>query len=206
MTDGPRVRAEKERQMLQKRTFLSIAGIGFGASLFAAVMIGHRRAHRQALTDGESIQRGQVNWALRAFGIGTLYAVAFVGMTAAAGSYYLHTKENVSSIEKFSQLMQTKATEKLGGLWIRKRYKVDDAKDQEAAEELHRLISESDEVTGEKKIRFARVKKLMSKGSDESTEDSPASENDSDAMGEPKKLSVGGRMRAIFGYGKNSKG
>ncbi|KAJ2556979.1 hypothetical protein EV175_001638 [Coemansia sp. RSA 1933] len=196
MTDGPRARAEKERQAREKRTFLSIAGVGFGASILAAMMLGHRRAHRKALAEGEGgIHRGQVSWALRAFGIGTLYAVAFVGMTAAAGSYYLQSTNNVSSMEGFSQLMRAKAKEKLGVMWMRKRLGIDDAKDQEAADKVDRMVSELDENTGEKKIRFVRIKKLMG---DESKRDS---EGDGDADS-PKKLSIGGKMRAAFGFGK----
>ncbi|KAJ2862795.1 hypothetical protein GGI22_002105 [Coemansia erecta] len=155
MTDGPRTRAEKERQLREKRAFMSIAGVAFGASLLAAIMVGHRRAHRQALAEGEGINRGQVNWGLRAFGIGTLYAVASVGMIAAAGSYYLQSTKTVSSMEGFSQLMRTKAKEKLGGFWMRKMLDIDDVKDQEAADKIDRMVSEFDEKTGERKIKFA---------------------------------------------------
>ncbi|KAJ2654719.1 hypothetical protein IWW48_005934 [Coemansia sp. RSA 1200] len=206
MPDGPRTRVERERQEREKRAFLSVAGIGFGASLLAAIMIGHRRAHRQAIAEGESIQRRQVNWALRAFGIGTLYAFAFVGMTAAAGSYYLQTKKGISSIDEFSQLMRAKAKDKLGGFWMRKKLGIDDAKDQEAVDRVDRLISEPDEESGEKKIKFARVKKLMHRSS--GGDSSPHSENNTlDADNEetdlePKRLSVGAKMRRAFGFGK----
>ncbi|KAJ1801022.1 hypothetical protein LPJ59_000622 [Coemansia sp. RSA 2399] len=160
-------------------------------------MIGHRRAHRQALAEGEGINRGQVNWALRAFGVGTLYAFASVGTIAAAGSYYLQSTNKVSSMEGFSQLMRTKAKEKMGGFWMRKRLDIDDTKDQETADKVDRMLSEFDEKTGEKKIRFARVKNLMSKRS--------AGEEYEEEVREPEKLSVGGRMRAAFGFGKNNK-
>ncbi|KAJ1815814.1 hypothetical protein LPJ60_005572, partial [Coemansia sp. RSA 2675] len=87
-----RAQAERDRQSAEKRRFLSIAGMGFAASILVAVMLGHRRAHRAAKLAGESIERDHVNWAARAFGLGTLYAVAFVGCSTAAASYYMQSK------------------------------------------------------------------------------------------------------------------
>ncbi|KAJ1992070.1 hypothetical protein GGI25_004343 [Coemansia spiralis] len=188
MPDGPRVRAERERQAQETRKLQLLATLGIGAALMAGIMFGHRRALRQATADHSA------NWPLRALGFGTLYAVTFVGMSATAGAYFLETK-GISNINGFSQQMQSKAQSVLGSMWMRRKMQIDEDKDREEVERIDQLVSEPDERTGEKKIRFSRVKRLL--GDDE------GGGKEEEVVGSgPKSVSFGARMRAAAGFGK----
>ncbi|KAJ1843729.1 hypothetical protein LPJ73_005395 [Coemansia sp. RSA 2703] len=189
MSDRPsRLQAEKQRQAHEQRLFLSAAGIGFAASLLAAVALGHRRAHRTAQVSGETIHTNHVAWAMKAFGIGTLYALGLAGMGVAAVNYY------VGPDDSLAERVRRRVVESTGGS-LMDRLGVSRKQDEESLERIDRLVSESDETTGEKKIRFARIKRLM------------GGEEDGEPLSEPQseeKLSIGGRMRRFFGFGKRS--
>ncbi|KAJ2059303.1 hypothetical protein GGI17_004490 [Coemansia sp. S146] len=195
-----RAQAERDRQSAEKRRFISIAGIGFTASILVAVMLGHRRAHRAAKLAGESIQKDHVNWAARAFGLGTLYAVAFVGCSTAAASYYLQSK-GVGSMADFSRTMRSRTTDAMGGRSLQERLGISSREDTEALENANRLLTDpSDTEHGEKKIRFARIKRLLdSNNSGDGTDRAVA-----DDASSPRRLSVGAKMRAAFGFGPKS--
>ncbi|KAJ1644597.1 hypothetical protein J3B02_004362 [Coemansia erecta] len=199
-TESSRLQAERDRQSREKRLFLSIAGIGFAASLLAAVALGHRRAHKAALAAGESIQGNHVNWAMRAFAIGTLYAVGFVGMSTAAASYYLQEK-NVKTTGEFSSHVKQRI-ERIVGPSLMERMGIKSSEDQAGLDRIDRMISETDEETGEKKIKFARIKRLVGndQGQVQNDPDSERSQWDQ----QPEKLSLGARMRKAFGFGKDN--
>lgn len=182
-----RLAAEQDRQDKEKQLFLSVAGIGFAASMVAAVALGHRRAHKLAQQSGENIQGNHVNWALRAFGLGTLYAIGLVGCTAFGTNYYLQQKKDVRSLADLRQTIGEYLGSKQGGTSLREILKVKDSEDRETLERADRLLSEIDKETGKKKIKFARIKGLLEK--DE----------------EKNKLSIGARMRAAMGFGKDKK-
>ncbi|KAJ2408016.1 hypothetical protein GGI10_004908 [Coemansia sp. RSA 2530] len=189
-----RAQAERDRQSAEKRRFLSIAGMGFAASTLVAVMLGHRRAHRAAKLAGESIERDHVNWAARAFGLGTLYAVAFVGCSTAAASYYMQSK-GIGSMSDFSRAMRSRTTDAMGGRSLQERLGISSHEDTLSLEKADRLLFDSSDTdNGEKKIRFARIKRLLdSKGED-------ADQTMADDAGSSHRLSVGARMRAAFGF------
>ncbi|KAJ2685132.1 hypothetical protein IWW39_004473 [Coemansia spiralis] len=189
-----RAQAERDRQSAEKRRFLSIAGMGFAASILVAVMLGHRRAHRAAKLAGESIERDHVNWAARAFGLGTLYAVAFVGCSTAAASYYMQSK-GIGSMSDFSRAMRSRTTDAMGGRSLQERLGISSHEDTLSLEKADRLLFDnSDTENGEKKVRFARIKRLLdSKGED-------ADQTMADDAGGSRRLSVGARMRAAFGF------
>ncbi|KAJ1720708.1 hypothetical protein LPJ53_004687 [Coemansia erecta] len=190
MSDRPsRLQAEQQRQAREQRMFLSVAGLGFAASLLTAVALGHRRAFRTAQASGETIHNNHVAWAMKAFGLGTLYALGIAGMGMAATNYYMGPDESLA------ERMRRRVAESMGGS-LMDRLGVSKSQDEESLERIDRLVSESDEATGEKKIRFARIKRLM------------ASDEDAEPSQEPQqkaeKLSIGGRMRRAFGFGKRS--
>ncbi|KAJ2812339.1 hypothetical protein H4S07_001467 [Coemansia furcata] len=195
-----RVQAERDRQSAEKRRFLSIAGIGFTASILVAVMLGHRRAHRAAKLAGESIEKDHVNWAARAFGLGTLYAVTFVGCSTAAASYYFQSK-GVGSMADFSRAMRSRTIDTMGGRSLQERLGISSRDDTEALENADRLLTDpSDTEQGGKKIRFARIKRLLeSNNSDDSADRTVA-----DDTGNSRRLSFGAKMRAAFGFGPKS--
>ncbi|KAJ2740109.1 hypothetical protein GGI20_005979 [Coemansia sp. BCRC 34301] len=192
---GARVQAERDRQNAEKKQFMSIAGIGFAASLFVAVMLGHRRAHRAAKLAGESIERDHVNWAARAFGLGTLYAVSFVGCSTAAASYFMQSR-GVGSMADFSQTMRSRVVGAMGGRSLQERLGVGRREDGEALEAADRLL---DDPPTEKKIRFARIRRLLEESGNEE-------EQGTDGGKGPRSLSVGARMRAAFGFGPKEDG
>ncbi|KAJ1822439.1 hypothetical protein LPJ56_000795 [Coemansia sp. RSA 2599] len=208
MPEPSRLQAERDRQTREKRMFLSIAGIGFTASLLAAVALGHRRAHKTAVAAGESIQGNHVNWALRAFAMGTLYAVGFVGMSAAAASYYLQEK-GVGSTGQLSGLLREKVRLAVGPS-LMERMGIAKEEDQERLERIDRMVSETSEVTGEKKIRFARIKRLvgtdqggLAAGDGELADVQSEKPDDEHASQPAETLSVGAKMRRAFGFGKD---
>ncbi|KAJ2493670.1 hypothetical protein IWW37_000301 [Coemansia sp. RSA 2050] len=193
-----RAQAERDRQSAEKRRFLSIAGMGFAASILVAVMLGHRRAHRAAKLAGESIERDHVNWAARAFGLGTLYAVAFVGCSTAAASYYMQSK-GIGSMAEFSQTMRSRTTDAMGGRSLQERLGISSRKDALTLEKADRfLFDSSDAENGEKRVRFARIKRLLdSKGEG-------ADQVVADDANNSSRPSVGAKMRAAFGFGPKS--
>ncbi|KAJ2840810.1 hypothetical protein FBU31_000107 [Coemansia sp. 'formosensis'] len=195
-----RAQAERDRQSAEKRRFLSIAGIGFTASILVAVMLGHRRAHRAAKLAGESIEKDHVNWAARAFGLGTLYAVTFVGCSTAAASYYFQSK-GVGSMADFSRTMRSRTIDTMGGRSLQERLGISSREDTEALENADRLLTDpSDTEQGEKKIRFARIKRLL----ESNNSDGSADQTVADDAGNSRRLSVGAKMRAAFGFGPKS--
>ncbi|KAJ2833255.1 hypothetical protein GGI24_000916 [Coemansia furcata] len=195
-----RVQAERDRQSAEKRRFLSIAGIGFTASILVAVMLGHRRAHRAAKLAGESIEKDHVNWAARAFGLGTLYAVTFVGCSTAAASYYFQSK-GVGSMADFSRTMRNRTIDAMGGRSLQERLGISSREDTEALENADRLLTDpSDTEQGEKKIRFARIKRLLDSNSSGDSADRTVVAD----TGNSRRLSVGAKMRAAFGFGPKS--
>ncbi|KAJ2892847.1 hypothetical protein IWW38_003062 [Coemansia aciculifera] len=192
---GSRAQAERDRQSAEKRRFISIAGIGFSASLLLAVMLGHRRAHRLAKQADESIQSDHVNWAARAFGLGTLYAVGFVGCSTAAASYYLQSK-GVNSMSDFSRTMRTRTVDAMGGRSLKERLGISTREDREALESADRLLTDpvDDGQVGERKIRFARIKRLL-ENTDVSADQPVDDGKDS------RRLTAGAKMRRAFGFG-----
>ncbi|KAJ2443651.1 hypothetical protein GGF42_006560 [Coemansia sp. RSA 2424] len=196
---GSRAQAERDRQSAEKRRFMSIAGIGFTASILVAVMLGHRRAHRAAKLAGESIQSDHVNWAARAFGLGTLYAVAFVGCSTAAASYCLQSK-GIGSMADFSRTMRSRTTSAMGGRSLQERLGISSREDTEALASADRLLTDpADDESGGKKIRFARIKRLLDNsgyGVDQ------AVNGDKDS----RRLSVGAKLRAAFGFSPKPRG
>ncbi|KAJ2504015.1 hypothetical protein GGH95_000010 [Coemansia sp. RSA 1836] len=196
---GSRAQAERDRQSAEKRRFMSIAGIGFTASILVAVMLGHRRAHRAAKLAGESIQSDHVNWAARAFGLGTLYAVAFVGCSTAAASYYLQSK-GIGSMADFSRTMRSRTTGAMGGRSLQERLGISSREDTEALASADRLLTDpADDESGEKKIRFARIKRLLDNSGDGVDQ---AVNGDKDS----RRLSVGAKLRAAFGFSPKPRG
>ncbi|KAJ1670207.1 hypothetical protein GGF38_001685 [Coemansia sp. RSA 25] len=196
---GSRAQAERDRQSAEKRRFMSIAGIGFTASILVAVMLGHRRAHRAAKLAGESIQSDHVNWAARAFGLGTLYAVAFVGCSTAAASYYLQSK-GIGSMADFSRTMRSRTTGAMGGRSLQERLGISSREDTEALASADRLLTDpADDESGEKKIRFARIKRLLDNSGDGVDQ---AVNGDKDS----RRLSVGAKLRAAFGFSPRPRG
>ncbi|KAJ2458438.1 hypothetical protein GGF42_002068 [Coemansia sp. RSA 2424] len=196
---GSRAQAERDRQSAEKRRFMSIAGIGFTASILVAVMLGHRRAHRAAKLAGESIQSDHVNWAARAFGLGTLYAVAFVGCSTAAASYYLQSK-GIGSMADFSRTMRSRTTDAMGGRSLQERLGISLREDMEALASADRLLTDpADDESGEKKIRFARIKRLLDSSGDGVGQ---AVDGDKDS----RRLSVGAKLRAAFGFSPKPRG
>ncbi|KAJ2336580.1 hypothetical protein GGI00_000751 [Coemansia sp. RSA 2681] len=196
---GSRAQAERDRQSAEKRRFMSIAGIGFTASILVAVMLGHRRAHRAAKLAGESIQSDHVNWAARAFGLGTLYAVAFVGCSTAAASYYLQSK-GIGSMADFSRTMRSRTTSAMGGRSLQERLGISSREDTEALASADRLLTDpADDESGEKKIRFARIKRLLDNSGDGVDQ---AVNGDKDS----RRLSVGAKLRAAFGFSPKPRG
>ncbi|KAJ2721044.1 hypothetical protein GGI07_004234 [Coemansia sp. Benny D115] len=191
MVEGPRSQAERERQLREKRLFLTVAGLGFAASMLGAVALGHRRAHKAAMVAGESIGRNDVGWAMRAFGLGTLYALGFVGCATAAGSYYLQSR-GLTTMGDVSEAMRSRVARSTGRT-VMERLGISPEKDMEDLARVDRALSEVDEQTGEKKIRFERVKSFV-RNSD------PGSDGSQDGE---QRLSVGARMRRIFGFGAN---
>ncbi|KAJ2319089.1 hypothetical protein IWW51_001154 [Coemansia sp. RSA 2702] len=181
-----RVKAEQERQQREKRLFLSAAGIGFAGSLFAAVVYGHRRAHKAASRAGETITHGQVNWAVRAFGLGTLYAFSIVGCGVAVGSYLLQQR-GVTSMGELGGYMRGQVRRRLGNS-AEHMPKAEPSEDKRLLETADRWLDEVDKETGQKKSSFSRIKALAgSQGA--ADEDRP-------------RLSLGARMRAVFGFNK----
>ncbi|KAJ2430821.1 hypothetical protein IWW41_003132 [Coemansia sp. RSA 2522] len=180
MIDRPRTASERERQQREKRLFLSVAGIGFTGSLLAAVALGHRRAHRAAKAAGESITHNQVNWAFRAFGLGTMYAFAIVGCGAAIGSYYMQQR-GVTSMSEFAAYMRGHVQGAMGTS-MKKRHKVEGAEDAKLLDTANRWLDEVDEESNQKKISFSKIKAL--------------------ANSEKSSMSIGERMRAVFGFNK----
>ncbi|KAJ2638014.1 hypothetical protein GGF44_002860 [Coemansia sp. RSA 1694] len=196
---GSRAQAERDRQSAEKRRFMSIAGIGFTASILVAVMLGHRRAHRAAKLAGESIQSDHVNWAARAFGLGTLYAVAFVGCSTAAASYYLQSR-GIGSMADFSRTMRSRTTGAMGGRSLQERLGISSREDTEALASADRLLTDpADDESGEKKIRFARIKRLLDNSGDGVDQ---AVNGDKDS----RRLSVGAKLRAAFGFSPKPRG
>ncbi|KAJ2600735.1 hypothetical protein GGF39_001633 [Coemansia sp. RSA 1721] len=202
MPEPSRLQAERDRQTREKRLFLSVAGIGFAASMLAAVALGHRRAHKKAIAAGESIQGNHVNWAIRAFGLGTLYAVGFVGITTAAASYYLQQEKGVSTTGDLSDFVRQRVARTMGPS-LMDRLGINSEEDRERLDRIDRMVSETNEQTGEKKIKFARIKRLV--GSDQE-------QGQQGSVGKPeqeevpdKRLSVGARMRRAFGFGPSKK-
>ncbi|KAJ2609993.1 hypothetical protein H4S08_003807 [Coemansia sp. RSA 1365] len=182
---GARADAEKERQSRDKRTFLSLAGLGFAGSLLVAVAVGHRRAHLKAHKAGEIITNNHTGWAIRAFGLGTLYAFAFVGCGTAVGSYYLQQR-GITSVNDFAQYMRGQARERLGGS-LKDKLRVSDSDDKNILDKADRWLTEVDEQTGKRKISFKRIRSQL---------------EDSNSETEPqKKMSLGARMRRAVGFG-----
>ncbi|KAJ2803398.1 hypothetical protein H4R20_002917 [Coemansia guatemalensis] len=186
---GARANAEQERQSREKRTFLSLAGLGFAGSLLVAVAVGHRRAHVKAQKAGEIITNSHTGWAMRAFGLGTLYAFAVVGCGTAAGSYYLQ-QHGITSVNGFAQYMRGQVRERMGGT-LRDKLRVSDGNDQSMLDKADRWLTKVDEETGKRKIDFKRIRSQIS---------------DNDPETEPqKKLSLGARMRRAVGFGTKHK-
>ncbi|KAJ2008108.1 hypothetical protein GGI04_000357 [Coemansia thaxteri] len=192
---GSRAQAEQDRQSAEKRLFLTVAGIGFTASLLVAVAVGHRRAHRAAKLAGESIESNHVNWAARAFGLGTLYAFGFVGCTTAAASYYMQSR-GIGSMAEFAKTMRGQARDAMGGRSLQERLGISSRQDADALERADRLWNEDSPEAGDKKIRFARIKRLLAQDGADATLETPP-ETDS---GNRRGLSVGARMRAALGF------
>ncbi|KAJ2250852.1 hypothetical protein GGH97_000412 [Coemansia sp. RSA 475] len=180
MIDRPRTASERERQQREKRLFLSVAGIGFTGSLLAAVALGHRRAHRAAKAAGESITHNQVNWAFRAFGLGTMYAFAIVGCGAAIGSYYMQQR-GVTSMSEFAAYMRGRVQGAMGTS-MKKRHKVEGTEDAKLLDTANSWLDQVDEESNQKKISFSKIKAL--------------------ANSEKSSMSIGERMRAVFGFNK----
>ncbi|KAJ2160619.1 hypothetical protein GGF46_002112 [Coemansia sp. RSA 552] len=175
--------AEQERQMREKQMFLAAAGVGFAGSVLGAVAWGHRRALRAARQEGTAITSGQVGWAVRAFGLGTMYALAVVGGGVALTGYYLQ----VTSVRGFADALREKVRQLTG-----REVPVDAAQDKRLLDKADRWLTRVDEETGQKRVSFKRVKSLL--------------ESDTEKDGEPaERLSVGARMRAAVGFGRKKK-
>ncbi|KAJ2082546.1 hypothetical protein H4R24_001491 [Coemansia sp. RSA 988] len=185
---GARADAEQERQSREKRTFLSLAGLGFAGSLLVAVAVGHRRAHLKAQKAGETITNSHTGWAFRAFGLGTLYAFAIVGCGTAAGSYYLQ-QHGITSINGFAQYMRGQLRKRMGGS-LRDKLHVSDSNDQNMLDKADRWLTKVDEETGKRKIDFKRIRSQIK-------EDDPETGS--------KKMSLGAKMRRAVGFGTKHK-
>ncbi|KAJ1900155.1 hypothetical protein LPJ66_001648 [Kickxella alabastrina] len=196
MTDRSRSKTERDQQTREKRLFLSIAGLGFAASLLAAVALGHRRAHKAALLSGESIQTNHVNSAIKAFGLGTLYALGFVGCGVAGTNYYLQTK-GVGSMAEAAQSMRERVAEKTGGS-LMERLGISPEEDERSLRRVDELVGEED-GDGRRKIRFARIKGLVAGGGGGAMDGGGDEQKTAAGQG---TLSIGARMRRMFGFAK----
>ncbi|KAJ2344719.1 hypothetical protein IWW50_005246 [Coemansia erecta] len=180
MRTQSRASIEHERQQRDKRLFLTVSAIGFTGAAVGAVALGHRRAHRAAKAAGETITNSQVNWAFRAFGLGTLYAFSLVGCGMAVGSYVLQQR-GVTTVSGFAEHMRAYVGRWTGGS-MGGRLRVERSEDAELLGRADRWLDSVDEEAAEKKIRFSRIKALVNNGQHD-----PA-------------MSVGARMRAFFGF------
>ncbi|KAJ2331516.1 hypothetical protein GGH92_009204 [Coemansia sp. RSA 2673] len=186
---GSRAQAEQDRQSAEKRLFLTVAGIGFTASLLVAVAVGHRRAHRAAKLAGESIESNHPE------PLAWLYAFGFVGCTTAAASYYMQSR-GIGSMAEFAKTMRGQARDAMGGRSLQERLGISSRQDADALERADRLWNEDSPEAGDKKIRFARIKRLLAQDGADATLETPP-ETDS---GNRRGLSVGARMRAALGF------
>ncbi|KAJ1957943.1 hypothetical protein EC988_000571 [Linderina pennispora] len=170
---------------------MATLGVGATGALLTAVAIAHRRAAKTARIAGDDMT---ANVAMKAFGLGTLYAFSVVGFGTALGNYYLKSTE-VQSTTLFSERMRNGMKQMLGAS-MKERMGISDKDEEEELRRMDDKLFERDEVTGKPKIRFARIKSMV--GSDDAAE--------ADAAGPAKKrMSLGARMRAALGYGKKPK-
>ncbi|KAJ2449920.1 hypothetical protein EV183_004613 [Coemansia sp. RSA 2336] len=205
MSDRPRKQAEYERQQREKRMFLSVAGIGFAGSLLAAVALGHRRAHKQALKAGETITTNHVGWAFKAFGLGTLYAVTIVGGGALAFRFYLQQKYDITSTKDISAYLRGQTQQRVQGS-LKDRLGLSDSEDSEILGRANRWLDRIDEEAGQKKSGFGRIKSLLGSLDKEegSLDKEEGSLNKQEPSDQDKPMSLGARMRAACGFGKKS--
>ncbi|KAJ2037231.1 hypothetical protein IW146_007898 [Coemansia sp. RSA 922] len=101
----------------------------------------------------------------------------------------------------FSRTMRSRTTDAMGGRSLQERLGISSREDNEALENADRLLTDpSDTEPGKKKIRFASIKRLLDSNSNIDGTDRPVA----DDAGSPRRLSVGAKLRAAFGFGPKS--